>query len=78
MKNLENFNQKHLAQLIEFTLEKNFKTFPLSLLKKSEILLEKKYYMGFEIFSQIYEILLEHYNIPTTKIIPQNNPTHQF
>jgi hypothetical protein len=50
IKNLENLKQKHIVKLIGFTLEKNSKTFPLSLLKNSEILLEKKYYMGFEFF----------------------------
>jgi hypothetical protein len=38
---LENLDQKNLAKLIKFTLEKNSKTFPLSLLKTSEIFPEK-------------------------------------
>jgi hypothetical protein len=42
MKNLEKFNQKHLAKLIRFTLGKISKNFPLSLFKNSEVLPKKK------------------------------------
>jgi hypothetical protein len=78
IKNLENFNQKYLAKLIKFTQGKISKNFPLTLFKNSEVLPPKKNYIGFEKNSQIYEILLKHYNVPSTKIVPQNNPRHQF